>query len=716
MLFSEVLAIGRWVVPLWLLGWLALPLSSRLMGQLPDRGLAAGRFLTLFLLTLLAFWGANLQWVALTWAPLLVWAFVAVGLGLWLSPWRPKWHLDIATRRHQKCHLFISDAVFLASFAFFLWVRLRYPEANNLEKPMDAALVSAAQWSPFLPFENPWYSGQAFTNYYYFGPLMSALLGRWLDTPPWLTYNLAQPAFCAFFLSMLWSLATALTRSWKWGLFVMALVGLGGHLEPLRQIFEGRKLWPLDWWTTSRVIPFTINEYPFFTLTIGDLHGHFYAFSLALLLFCLGWCICSAPTVNAARAATLAGGVVLGGCLLTNTWDAPCYALLLGLCVLGARRRLSAQRKNGTGLLRTFGGALLLAPLLGAPYFLQFQPQIKGGLLNSGFVFAPWLPQPMSLFLLWGSWLLLAMLSYGLLPILLRRQDSALQPEDNTSTKATQIFGRALLGAGSLALLFPLFFYIRGYMLDGSYRHMDTVFKFWLQAWLLLGLTIGVQCALSVSRWWPGAGRGARVWLGTSGAVLGVVLTLAPAAVLWTRTLRDASSSREGLGLGLNAMRYLPPGDQEAVQWLWRNAKPGESYLEAHVPGSNGDPVGDFDPMVGRLATFSGVPCYLGWPQHVMYWGAEWGQVVHRGHNIPGILGWPQGKTNEASLLAAKLSYIYIGEKERLRLDIGPGGSSILDQFEPAWGNPQLTEAPLGTPGWRPTLLRAQMRQMPAGP
>jgi hypothetical protein len=37
-----------------------------------------------------------------------------------------------------------------------------------------------------------------FTNYYYFGPLMSGVLERTFATPNWVAYNLVQPAFCAF--------------------------------------------------------------------------------------------------------------------------------------------------------------------------------------------------------------------------------------------------------------------------------------------------------------------------------------------------------------------------------------------------------------------------------------------------------------------------------------------------------------------------------------
>ena len=62
---------------------------------------------------------------------------------------------------------------------------------------------------------------------------------------------------------------------WRWFFWS----DLSGPLEPLRQWSERGWVWPFDWWATSRVIPDTINEYPAFTLAVGDAHAHFYALS-----------------------------------------------------------------------------------------------------------------------------------------------------------------------------------------------------------------------------------------------------------------------------------------------------------------------------------------------------------------------------------------------------------------------------------------------------
>jgi uncharacterized membrane protein len=187
--------------------------------------------------------------------------------------------------------LLFSDAVFIVAFAFFVWVRACHPNLNEFEKPMDSAIMGSLARTQFLPADNPWFSGVPFTNYYYFGHLMGANLARLFGTPIALAYNLIVPAFCAFFISILWSLCAALTGSNGRGAVTMTVVALFGHFEPLRQHAKTGQWWPVDWWATSRVIDttadHTINEYPMFTLTLGDAHAHFFALPLAALFICL---------------------------------------------------------------------------------------------------------------------------------------------------------------------------------------------------------------------------------------------------------------------------------------------------------------------------------------------------------------------------------------------------------------------------------------------
>ncbi|MBW3636949.1 MAG: hypothetical protein KY445_10900, partial [Armatimonadetes bacterium] len=162
--FSEIALIFRWILPLWALGWLVLPLSSRLFPFLPDKGLAAGRVAALALLSLAAFWSAATHLIPLSIASF---ALIIVPIGIAIGWKNAAFRVQISKNWRR---FLVSDAVFLLVFGLFLWVRLRNPNAADLEKPMDMALLSAAMRAEFLPFQIPWLAGQPFSNYYYFGP------------------------------------------------------------------------------------------------------------------------------------------------------------------------------------------------------------------------------------------------------------------------------------------------------------------------------------------------------------------------------------------------------------------------------------------------------------------------------------------------------------------------------------------------------------------
>ncbi|MBI3743867.1 MAG: hypothetical protein HY261_06215 [Chloroflexi bacterium] len=60
-----------------------------------------------------------------------------------------------------------------ASPALWVIVRAHNPAIAHTEQPMDFALLNGILKSPHFPPNDPWYSGQSI-SYYYFGYLMFA--------------------------------------------------------------------------------------------------------------------------------------------------------------------------------------------------------------------------------------------------------------------------------------------------------------------------------------------------------------------------------------------------------------------------------------------------------------------------------------------------------------------------------------------------------------
>jgi len=580
---SDIALIARWIFPLWLLGWLVFPVSRRLFPFLPDEGLAVGRVGAIVAGALLAFWSAGIGWLP---AP----------VGVWLGPLGVFWvargwrrvNLRNFTQGGRGAYL-VSDLVFLLTFSAFLWVRLRHPSLNDLEKPMDLMLLSASARTGTLPFEHPWFAGVGFTNYYFFGPFMGGCLARLLWTPAPLAYNLVQPLFCALFLSVLWSLGAALTRS-KWlGVGVMLLVGVGGHLEPLRQLRQGTALGDLNWWTTSRVIPNTINEYPAFTLLIGDAHAHFYALCLAATHCCLCLGIVCVQSQRLRGVLIVLGGAMIGVFAITNSWDVPLYAVLWAGSAFYAFQKERADKNIGTACL----WGLVAGVILAGPFLTRFQSQVSGG------GFALWVPPMFDFLLFWGVWISLGLLAFGV-------------AFGNLAPSREGDFRRLLLFVGALALLFPSFYYLGGLFADSENRHQDTVFKFYLQAWLLGGTAISSEFLARFWVWQKNFRPAQRIpLLGISSALAGI-LFLAPYAVWKARTQIYSEA-----GLSLDGTAWLPASDKAAIAWL----RDQNGVVAERLAPDGG---GDYDAVRGAVATASGLPQVLCWPNsHVSAWGFQ---------------------------------------------------------------------------------------------
>ncbi len=213
------------------------------------------------------------------------------------------------------------------------------------------------------------------------------------------------------------------------------LTGLEWAFGALAQAIGGKGFPAFDYWAASRVIPFTINEFPLWTFTFADLHPHLIAMPFGLLVvgLALNWLVRgeSAPRLWLVGLSILA--LSLGALGAINTWDLPTYALLVGAALL-----LTAWRTARAGAGRWVElaaaalsalGVLALAVVLYLPFYQHYQAQVGGGdggvlgrflgWVNHSSAFKPWL-------LIWGFFLFLA-LSYTVVELLGRRVASEMR-------------------------------------------------------------------------------------------------------------------------------------------------------------------------------------------------------------------------------------------------------------------------------------------------
>jgi uncharacterized membrane protein len=346
------------------------------------------------------------------------------------------------------------------------------------------------------------------------------------------------------------------------------------------------------------------------------------------------------------RVLLLLMGALLGGFVITNTWDVPLYTLLVLACAFLTRPvRLSPPVWKQAEVMWCLI-PLLLAPLAAFPYLRLFKSQVKGVVPEL------WRPNAASFLLYWGGWLtlaLLVMVAYHAFKNRLNQKER------------TPIFLMCLGALGLVAILAPCFFYIRGFF-SLEYRHQDTVFKFYLQGWLLLGTatSCGALWLLAQTR------LAVRRLLGSVWAVAWVMPVMCGACVILWRSLNFPKERPSGYaGLSLNGSGPRSAQDYAAMEWLRQNAGPGEAVLEAVKPGEGIASYHDF----GRVAALTGVPSVLGWTQHVWFWGADLNEDIEPRRLLASqVYTWASDEEAQTSINKLQfwnVRYIFVGELER---------------------------------------------------
>jgi YYY domain-containing protein len=194
-----------------------------------------------------------------------------------------------------------------------------------------------------------------------------------------------------------------------------------------------------------------------------------------------------------------------------------------------------------------------------------------------------------------GGWLSLALL-LGLLGGLLAWPA---KPAGRGPAYSASQFALLLALVGALLVTAPEFVYLR----DQFGTRMNTVFKFYYQAWLLWS----VAAAFALGSLWL-AGRKS---LRRTAAWAALLLALGAGLVFPLYAFADLASRPEGQALSLDGSAYLPADARAAIAWL-----------QTADPGVLAEAVGGSYTGYARYATFSGLPGVLGWPGHESQWRA----------------------------------------------------------------------------------------------
>jgi YYY domain-containing protein len=806
-----------WYLTITILGLLTFPLAYRLLPALADRGYALSRSLGLLLWGFVFWLSVSLGLAQNNLGGLLLALVVLAGLVLWANWKKAEnddWRSILVWLKANRGYVFIVEVLFFLAFAAWAFVRANNPEITSAggEKWMEAAFINAILHSPTFPPHDPWLSGYAI-SYYYFGYVMTAMLAQLTATPATIAHNLmlslifglsAIGAYGLLYnlLQTYWRSKSVERRSGIFPtvaallapLFLLIVSNLEGLLESLHQAGIGWTLgtdgtftssfWPwlkmknlsdvptpplswipsqfFWWWRASRVVHDydllgnhveIIDEFPFFSYLLGDLHPHVLAMpfgllvgALALHLYLGGWkgetrlfkfpkyeikfpvWLNYFSEYEIKFPVRLEGfiflAVALGGMAFLNTWDFPIYlALVCGALIL----MLVQERGWSWDLLEDFLKfsipLAVLSIILYLPFYIGFSSQAGGiapnvifptravylwimfGVLfvplfaflvylrdkeranwKTGFLLAigvtlflwifstvtalimaqtdvgqqlissqgvssTWdaLRQATNLRLAFGGGLLTLVLLIGTAAAYLTASKAKLGEEDVRSLagRSPLPFVMMFILVGGLLVLAPEFVYLR----DQFGARMNTIFKFYYQAWALWSLAAAFAIAvmfLELRR--LAALLYTTVIVVVIGAGLAYPLLSLPNKTDNFKANRVEQRTLDGAAYFASAM----PDDYQAIQ-----------FMEQLDPGVVVEAVGGSYTEFARVSTYSGLPTVLGWPFHESQWRGGTSEMGTREADIRTLystLDWEQA---QAILEQYDIRYVYIGPMER---------------------------------------------------
>jgi YYY domain-containing protein len=400
--------------------------------------------------------------------------------------------------------------------------------------------------------------------------------------------------------------------------------------------------------------------------------------------------------------------VVLGGLGFMNTWDYPIY---LGIFVLvyAIRRQWSrAADLHWATEVIVFGGLLLLAGLvLYAPFYLGFRSQAAGiGLVGEVKTRLHQYLLMMGVFIFFVASVLVALAVRYLRLSPEERELPLLGQFGGIALGVVAAFGAvqgwwtvalvfalsalaaALLAWGSVhrakgepgtrlppSVLFGLVMILAGLMLTGSVEfiflrdtfgtRMNTVFKFYYQAWVLLALASASGAYYVYER----LRRANRLALVTWSAV-GALLVAAGLSYTVAATVSKAGDPEE---LTLDGTRYIEryrSADYHAVQWLREHA-PEDAVMVEATGGSYSE--------YNWVSAHTGIPTLLGWGGHELQWRGSYDIPGQREPDIARIYQSTQPQPARDLLERYGVDYVYVGPLERQKYNLSP---PMLQKFD----------------------------------
>ena len=484
------------------------------------------------------------------------------------------------------------------------------------------------------------------------------------------------------------------------------------------------------WFHASRVINTfdginfidnTIQEFPFFSFLLGDMHPHVMSIPFIALFIGIALNIYRLPSEFCRNyrsvypyAIVLTAALVLGGLGFNNLWDMPTFAaLLIGVLAIRVYREGSDIPQSIALAFFPVGLAILaLAALMYSPYLLDINAGVNGigvvithtravhmfivwglfltaitpfllatfwqttvqrdwaaqALTAGALAFAPWLLWTLAYLPSNGSIEEVITRFIGILPLTALVAIGVynalyLARREN---EGGRLFATVLAVLGLGLIIGSEFLFIRDFFNNRG----NTVFKLYYQAWILLA----AASAFAVY-YWLSTIRGRTGWRATFSYAWAAAFVLLLIGSLYyplaaAKTKPDTPYAGRTLD-GLSFVQQNRPAEYDAIAWLKQNASPDAAIVEA---------VGEWSDW-GLVSRSTGLPTIVNWLGHQKQWRGGWEVFDADKPDISRALRdkyfddrtaeveriYTTLDPAEAQLILYKydIDYVYIGQRER---------------------------------------------------
>ena len=462
-----------------------------------------------------------------------------------------------------------------------------------------------------------------------------------------------------------------------------------------------------------------ITEFPFFIFLLGDLHAHAMSLPFLVLNMGMALSLFLAPphldrywrrrrwwepVVTAA---------VLGSLAFINLWDFPVFAGILGAVLLvkafGDHEGAIVPALLAT--IRVMLPIVVLAVLLYLPFYLSVEGRIPlilplrdvstrplifaliwgmflvvcGGFLIAQFWRLPkfgkmgpnlngWTIPALAIAVTMAPFLVWVLVRMAISPFdggvgdgvldVLRRLGALVPLFLLVGIALYCALSRALMDPGR-SLVFLLIILTMGlyllmgvelfYLDDLFFIRLNTVFKAYFQAWLLLGVAsaFGLYYLWSWCR--EGPSRRIRVSFAAGGLLVALLLLASLYYPVGSALNRANASDAPATLDGLAFLEWQSPAEYSAIRWLRDEAQWGR-VVEAVGP--------DYSEY-SRASSHTGYPTLLGWPTHEEHWRGGLGFQRDRRSAVDRIYTSVDLAEVESLLEEHGVRYVFVSPRER---------------------------------------------------